>query len=108
MQSEPGIDRHTWESQWSALEDDMRTSPVEALPEVTALVAEMLAESGYDLDDPVARAGEEREVVAEFFASRDIARRVDAGDEVDPGDVASALNGLIALRDYVIEGDGGR
>jgi hypothetical protein len=107
MQFEPGIDRHTWESRWASLEEDVRTDPAEALPELTGLVEEMLVEAGYDIAEPVARAGEEREVVAEFMAAREIADRVNDGEDVDPGDVAAAINGLYALRDYIIEGDGG-
>jgi hypothetical protein len=101
MESEPGIDRHDWGSRWSSLEDDVRTSPEEALPELADLVEELLAEAGYDLADPVARAGEEREVVTEYLAAREIADLVDAGQDVDPGDVASAINGLTAIRDFV-------
>ena len=107
MQFEPGIDRHEWESRWAVLEEDAHTDPEEALPELEALVLEMLVEAGYDLKDPVARAGEEREVVAEYLAAREIADRVREGLDVDPGDVAAAINGLWALRDYMIEGDGG-
>jgi hypothetical protein len=107
MQFEPGIDRHTWESRWASLEEDVQTDPEEALPELADLVEEMLVEAGYDIADPVARAGEERGAVAEFLAAREIADRVDEGEDVDPGDVAAAVNGLYALRAYVIEGDGG-
>src|SRR6476620_4907595 len=67
---EPGLDRHEWESEMQALEDDMRESPAEALPELDALVLRMLEETGYDIADPVAREGEEREVVAEYLAAR--------------------------------------
>ena len=77
----------------------MRTSPEETLPELTDLMEQALEEAGYDLTDPVAREGEEREVVAEFRASREIA------DDVDPGDVAAALNGLVALHDFLSNTD---
>ena len=107
VQYEPGIDRHEWESRWAVLEQDVDTDPFEALPELADLVEEMLLESGYDITDPVVRAGEEREVVAEYLAARETAGRVNADEDVDPGDVAAAINGLIALRDYIIEGDGG-
>jgi hypothetical protein len=43
----------------------------------------MLGERGYDLGDPVAREGEEREVVAEFLAARAVTRLVDTGATVD-------------------------
>jgi hypothetical protein len=104
---EPGIDRHVWESQWAQLEEDLETDPVETLPEVADLVEQMLIEAGYDITDAVARAGEEREVVAEYLAARQIANQVDGGEAYDPGDVAAAINGLIAIRDYILEGDGG-
>jgi hypothetical protein len=107
VQFEPGLDRHEWESRWAVLEEDAHTDPEEALPELAGLVEEMLIEAGYDVTEPVARAGEEREVVAEYLAARETANRVNAGEDVDPGDVAAAINGLMAIRDYIIEGDGG-
>jgi hypothetical protein len=85
---EPGVDRHEFESQWSQLEEDVRISPEETLPEMADLLEGALEEAGYDLNDTVAREGEEREVVVEFQASREIADMVDRGDDVDPGDVA--------------------
>jgi hypothetical protein len=100
---EPGLDRHEWDSKWQALEPELADAPAEALPEVDDLVARMLGERGYDLGDPVAREGEEREVVAEFLAARDVTRQVDAGATVDPGDVAAAVNGYRALYEYLIE-----
>ena len=69
---EPGIDRHDWESQWEALEEDVHADPANALPELDLLVARMLAETGYDLTDPVARDGGEREVVADYLAAHEI------------------------------------
>ncbi|MBD0348930.1 MAG: hypothetical protein ICV59_07240 [Thermoleophilia bacterium] len=105
MQFEPGIDRHEWESEWQALEEELADAPADALPEAADLVERMLVESGYDVADPVAREGEEREVVAEYLAAREIANRVEAGDAVGPGDVAAAVRGLTALRDHIIEGD---
>jgi hypothetical protein len=62
----------------------------------------MLEERGYDLDDPVAREGEEREIVAEYLAAREVADRVDRGEDVDPGDVAGAIEGLVSLFQYVL------
>jgi hypothetical protein len=42
------------------------------------------------------------EVVAEFQAGREAAERVDRGEDVDPGDVADAINGLRSLFEYVV------
>ncbi|MFN2471928.1 MAG: hypothetical protein ABR583_13270 [Gaiellaceae bacterium] len=107
MQFEPGIDRHEWESEWQALEEELSAAPAEALPEAAALAERMLIQSGYDIADPVAREGEEREVVAEYLAAREVANRLEAGATVDPGDIGSAIQGLRALRDLVIHGNGG-
>jgi hypothetical protein len=99
---EPGLDRHEWESELASIEDDLRDSPTETLPELTRLVERMLEERGYDLDDPVAREGEEREIVAEYLAACEVADRVDRGEDVDPGDVAAAIEGLVSLFQYVL------
>jgi iron uptake system EfeUOB component EfeO/EfeM len=100
---DPGLDRHEWESEWEALEDDVRTDPVHALPELDGLVARMLEESGYDLTDPVVRDGEEREVVAEYLAAHEIvdAAERDSG-ELSPGDIAAAINGYRAVFDHIV------
>src|SRR5438128_486676 len=90
---EPGLDRHEWESEWQALEDDLREDPAAALPELDGLVARMLEVSGYDLTDPVAGEGDEREVVTEYLAAHEITQGAerDSG-ELSPGDVAAASN----------------
>jgi iron uptake system EfeUOB component EfeO/EfeM len=100
---DPGLNRHEWESEWESLEDELRTDPDHALPELDGLVARMLEESGYDLTDPVVREGEEREVVAEYLAAHEIllARERDSGD-LSPGDVAAAINGYRAVFDHLV------
>ncbi len=100
---EPGLDRHEWESEMQALEEQLSENPAEALPELDALVARMLEETGYEIDDPVVRAGDEREVVSEFLAAREITRSYEGGsEELSPGDVASAINGYRAVFDYLV------
>jgi hypothetical protein len=91
------------ESEWEALEEDLRTDPAHALPELDRLVARMLEETGYDLTDPVGRDGAEREVVAEYLAAQEIVKAVerDAG-ELSPGDVAAAVNGYRAVSDHLV------
>jgi hypothetical protein len=69
---EPGLDRHDWESVFASIEPDLEDSPVEAVAELSDLVGRMLEERGYDLDDPVVREGEEREVVVEYLAARNV------------------------------------
>lgn len=86
-----------------ALEDQLTENPAEALPELDGLVARMLEETGYDLSDPVVREGDEREVVSEFLAAREITTLAerDEGD-IGPGDVAAAINGYRAVFDYLV------
>ena len=100
---EPGLNRHEWESELRALEDDLAENPAEALPELDGLVARMLEETGYDLTDPVVREGDEREVVAEFLAAHEITQASERGsDELSPGDVAAAINGYRAVFDHIV------
>ncbi|MFL5919417.1 MAG: hypothetical protein ACJ74X_11900 [Gaiellaceae bacterium] len=101
---EPGLDRHEWESRWQSLEEELEDSPRDVLPELDLLVEQMLVERGYAVEDPVAREGDDREVVAEFLAAREITQLLrDDPDAVSPGDVAAAVNGYRALYEYLIE-----
>jgi hypothetical protein len=100
---EPGLGRHEWETQWQALEPQLADAPAESLSEVGDLVERMLEERGYALDDPVAREGEERDVVAEVLAAREITTLIERGETPDPGDVAAAVNGYRAIYEYLIE-----
>ena len=102
---EPGLDRHEWESRWQSLEEDLEDSPRDVLPELDELVKQMLNERGYAIDDPVAREGDDREIVAEFLAAREITQLLrDNPDAVSPGDVAASVNGYRSLYEYLIEG----
>jgi hypothetical protein len=100
---EPGLDRHDWQSHLEGLDDDLHADPFDALPELADLVERMLMEADYDVADPVARDGEEREIVAEYLAAREIANLVEQGNTtISPGDVALAINGLRAVADYLV------
>lgn len=101
--SEPGLDRQEWEGRWASLEEELRDSPRDVLPELDELVEEMLEERGYAVDDPVVREGDEREVVAEFLAARETTQLLgDDPDSVSPGDVAEAVNGYRSLYEYLV------
>src|SRR5436189_6308074 len=101
---EPGLDRHEWESRWQSLEEELEDSPRDVLPELDELVEQMLEERGYALDDPVAREGDDREVVAELLAARETTQLLrDDPDAVSPGDVAAAVNGYRLLYEDLIE-----
>lgn len=103
---EPGLDRHEWESRWASLEEGLEDSPRDVLPELDQLVAQMLQERGFEIDDPVARGGEGREVVDEFLAAREITRLLaDDPDALSAGDVAAAVNGYRSVYDFIVEED---
>ena len=100
---EPGLDKHEWESLWQSFEEDLETAPAEALAEVDRLVAQMLETRGYAIGDPVAREGDDRDIVAEFLAAREITRLVEQGAEtVSPGDVRATIsrNTASSLTDF--------
>lgn len=98
----PGLDLHEWESEFASIEPDLEEDPAGALSELANLVERMLTARGFAVDDPVADDGEEPEVLAQFRAAREVSRLVDAAADVDPGDLADAINGLRAIYDYLI------
>jgi hypothetical protein len=97
---EPGLDLHVWTSRFESLEDDLRDDPVGTLPDLRLLVEEMLEERGYDLQDPVARAGDDPEIVTTYMSARELALRAE-GDGVDPSDVGEAIHGFTAVYEYL-------
>jgi hypothetical protein len=101
---EPGLDLHEWQSRWESLEEDLEDSPRDVLPELDMLLTEMLAESGYAIDDPVASVGEGPEVVKEFASAREIIRLLtDNPESVSAGDVAAAVNGYRSVYVFLTE-----
>lgn len=99
---DPGLDRHEWESELASLEPELHDDPREALPDLAGLVHRMLAERGFELEDADVLEGEEREIVDSYRAARATVDRVDAGEDVDPGDVADAVNSLRAIFETVV------
>jgi hypothetical protein len=91
---DPGLDLHEWESRFQQLEPELADDPAHALPELADLVSEMLEARGADLADPVRDVGDERGFVLDYDAARDTADRAERGEDVDPGDIAAAVNAL--------------
>jgi hypothetical protein len=89
---EPGIDRHEWIGEWEALEEDVRDSPAEALSDLDDLVARMMTARGLALAEREGENTAENETTREFANARAITRQVDDGEDVDPGDIAYAVN----------------
>lgn len=99
--TEPGLDLHDWQTRWSELDELAHESPQEAVAEMDRYLEQILAERGFQLDEPVTLEGEEAEVVKQFVAAREIARLATAGD-ADPGDVAAAIDGYRALFEHLV------
>jgi hypothetical protein len=100
---EPGLDRHLWQSWWEQFEEDVQTSPAEALPELDDLIAQMLEARGYAIGDPVAVEGDDRDVVAEYQAAHEITRAVEQGKDVQKEDLERAIANYRSLYEYLIE-----
>jgi hypothetical protein len=99
---EPGLDRHEWESVYATLEEELADDPAGALPELADLVERMLTERGFQLDDPVTVQGEDRDVVAEYQSAREVSDRVERDEDVDPGDIAMAIDGFQELYGFLL------
>ena len=89
---EPGLDKHEWESEWSDLEERLRDDPGDALFELDGLVARMLEARGLPLREREGETEIEPETVREFTEARRVTELVGAGEDVDPGDIAYAIN----------------
>lgn len=101
MSLEPGLDEHSWRSQYELILEEVEGDPTGALVELADLVEEMLEEREYHVHDPVADEGDEPEVLVQYRAARDIADRVERGTDLPPEDVEAAIEGLVALFDHV-------
>ncbi|HZT90447.1 MAG TPA: hypothetical protein VFA05_00245 [Gaiellaceae bacterium] len=99
---EPGLDEHEWISRWAALDEDVRESPAEALPELDELVAEMMTARGLPLEEREGEDVSEPETVRQFAEARRVTRQLESGDPYDPGDVANAIDGYRSLYEYLL------
>jgi alkyl sulfatase BDS1-like metallo-beta-lactamase superfamily hydrolase len=100
--TDPGLDLHEWETRWSDLQEQAADAPDEALPEVVRLVEEMLADRGFDFENPVVVEDESRDIVSDFLAAREIARAAET-TKLDQEDIQTALDDLAEIHDYLVE-----
>jgi hypothetical protein len=91
---DPGLDRHEWETEWQALEPELEDAPAETLPELCDLVERMLVARGFPINDAVADDGIEPDLLVEYRSAREVALRLERGDDVDPGDIGEAIGNL--------------
>jgi len=97
---EPGQDLHEWMSTRASLEEEAESSPDAVLSEFAELVERMLVSRGYDVTDPVARAGDERDIVLSYLTARETAERAELGN-ASRGDVEAALDDLRSVFDSI-------
>jgi hypothetical protein len=100
---EPGLDKHEWVSEWSDLEERLRDDPSDALFELDELIARMLQARGLPLQERDGETPTEPETVREFTEARRVAQLVGAGEDVDPGDIAHAINSYRELYTALLE-----
>jgi len=84
-----------WESEYASLEEDLRTRPLEALPELLDLVERMLASAGYVEPDPGATLG--RDVDLALGRAEEVIRRYEGGLPVGNDDAFQAAAELREL-----------
>lgn len=100
---EPGLERHEWESEWSDLEERLNDDPGDALFELDDLIARMLESRGLPRRERDGETETEPETVRGFEEARRITELVGAGEDVDPGDIAHAINSYRELYAALLE-----
>ncbi len=92
VMQEPGLDFHIWAARWEQLLDAVEESPADAVSEMGRLLEEMLGTR-----DPAEAENEPRK---QFDAARELEEQY--GRDGDPGDLAEAINGYIALYELLM------
>jgi hypothetical protein len=90
---EPGLDLHEWETRWAELEAALEEDPRRALPAACDAVEEVVG--GDFVDDELDTA---------LAAARETANRVERGEDVDAGDVGTAVENLRLIRERIRAG----
>jgi hypothetical protein len=99
--SDPGLDLHEWETRWQELEALFADDAAGALPDAADFVQQLLDERGVELDEPVTVGGDGRGFVESYRSARDVADRIERGEDVDPGDVGQAIDDLRAVYETI-------
>jgi hypothetical protein len=91
---EPGLDEHEWETRWAELEEAFSEDPAAALVEACDEIEELLR---IQAGDENLRA-QYTELEAAFEAAREVADRYERDEDVDPGDIAAAIENLRTIQ----------
>jgi hypothetical protein len=98
--TEPGADRHAWESEFESLLADLEDDPEGVLPELADLVERMLSSLG--LLDEAGGTVDQSEHVRAFRAANQLVDQTRAGADLPPGDIAFAIRQLIDVYESVL------
>lgn len=98
-----GIDRAQWIEEWEGLQDDVRDAPADSLNDLDDLVARMMTSRGLALSERDGEEAPEHEATREFANARAIMRQVDEGEDVDPGDIAYAVDAYRELYESLLD-----
>ena len=102
---EPGLDKHVWATQYADLEERMKDDPTDALFELDELVATMLEAQKLPLRERDGETETEPEVVREFLEARRITGLIGSAEDVDPGDIAFAINAYRDLYELLLNSE---
>jgi hypothetical protein len=91
--SEPGVDRHAWESEFESLLADLEEDPEGTLPQLADLVERLLSSLGFS--DLAGGTLDQSEHVRAFRAANQLVDQTRAGADLPPGDIAFAIRQLI-------------
>jgi hypothetical protein len=89
----PGADLHLWESEWASIAENAADDPDAAVSQYAEVVERVLAANGFAVTDPVARSGEDPEVVSTYLSAREVAERAELG-EASRSEVEQAIEDL--------------
>ena len=95
---EPGLDLHEWQTEMASLQEQLESSPEEALPDLVDLVERIMVERHLlsETGEPVTAESNDPELLDRYRSARTIATLAEAGN-AEPGDVADAVNNLLEL-----------
>jgi hypothetical protein len=95
----PGVDEEEFAPVWEQLQEDLKDDARETMPELEEFIGDVLRARGIPVDDPVASAGFEPELVAEWHNLRHAANRVRRGEDVTGEEIGVAIEGARLLWD---------
>jgi hypothetical protein len=95
---DPGLDLHEWETRWAELEEALAEDPAAALVEACDEIEELLR---IQAGDESLRA-QYPELEAAYEAAREVADRSEQGVDLDPGDLAAAIENLRVVREALL------